>query len=251
MPIPAKRKAGTLPAWHGLPFHRGANGGVMDAKLRVYLSIDELAERWGKNRKFVIEEIVCGGLNPSFFADDLECYQRGAPMNDTVFLSGEFSFNPPHRMMTDENLVIEAARYLGDRVTGGAGKSLSSQNDVLLFVEPVNLTISEIMIPTHPLVRAYEKLFEFQESERVQLAAPTDEAEIKRLQRTVAALALGLAAKPGTYNKAGKPNVSQLAKLATEHLRDGQNDRTPHGFSESTVRQTITAALNACPELKG
>ncbi len=82
--------------------------------------------------------------------------------------------------------------------------------------------------------------------------APLDnESDVKRLQRTVAALALGLAAKPGTYNKAGKPNVSQLAKLATEHLRDGQNDRTPHGFSETTVRNTITAALNACPELKG
>lgn len=78
-----------------------------------------------------------------------------------------------------------------------------------------------------------------------------DETELKRLQRTVAALALGLAAKPGTYNKAGKPNVSQLAKLATEHLRDGQSDRTPHGFSETTVRNTITAALKACPELKG
>ena len=82
-------------------------------------------------------------------------------------------------------------------------------------------------------------------------ATPDDEAELKRLQRTVAALALGLAAKPGAYNKAGKPNVLQIAKLATEHLRDGQSDRTPHGFSETTVRSTITAALKACPELKG
>jgi hypothetical protein len=82
-------------------------------------------------------------------------------------------------------------------------------------------------------------------------AATDDDSEIKRLQRTVAALALGLAAKPGTYNKAGKPNVSQLAKLATEHLRDATSDRTPPGFGDSTVRNTITAALNACPELKG
>jgi hypothetical protein len=82
-------------------------------------------------------------------------------------------------------------------------------------------------------------------------ATSANDSEIKRLQRTVAALALGLAAKPGTYNKAGKPNVSQLAKLATEHLRDGQSDRTPPGFSDTTVRNTITAALNACPELKG
>ncbi|WP_018403838.1 hypothetical protein [Marinobacter gelidimuriae] len=78
-----------------------------------------------------------------------------------------------------------------------------------------------------------------------------DSAELRSTQRALAALALGLAAKPGTYNKAGKPNVLQLAKLATEHLRDGQSDRTPHGFSETTVRNTITAALKACPELKG
>lgn len=84
-----------------------------------------------------------------------------------------------------------------------------------------------------------------------EITALDDETEVKRLQRTVAALALGLAAKPGIYNKADKPNVSQLAKLATEHLRDGQNDRTPHGFSETTVRNTISAALKACPELKG
>lgn len=78
-----------------------------------------------------------------------------------------------------------------------------------------------------------------------------DDTVLRCTQRALAALALGLAAKPGTYNKAGKPNVSQLAKLATEHLRDGQNDRTPHGFSETTVRNTIAAALKACPELKG
>tara|TARA_R110000823_G_scaffold72318_9_gene166382 strand:- start:579 stop:1667 length:1089 start_codon:yes stop_codon:yes gene_type:complete len=88
------------------------------------------------------------------------------------------------------------------------------------------------------------------ESNVVMQESAGDQTELHRTQRTLAALALGLAAKPGTYNKAGKPNVSQLAKLATEHLRDGQNDRTPHGFSESTVRQTITDALNACPELK-
>lgn len=76
------------------------------------------------------------------------------------------------------------------------------------------------------------------------------ESEVKRLQRTVAALALGLMKKHGTYNHNGEPNASQLAKLATEHLRDAASDRTPHGFSDTTVRQTIAAALKACPELK-
>jgi len=81
-------------------------------------------------------------------------------------------------------------------------------------------------------------------------ATSANDSEIKRLQRTVAALALGLAAKGGTYGKAGKPNVSQLERLATEHLRDGQDDRAPPGFGPSTVRKAITDALNACPELK-
>ncbi len=35
MPIPARRKAGTLPAWHGLPTHRGANGCAMPSKLSL------------------------------------------------------------------------------------------------------------------------------------------------------------------------------------------------------------------------
>jgi hypothetical protein len=83
-------------------------------------------------------------------------------------------------------------------------------------------------------------------------ATPEDEPEIKRLQRTVAALALGLMKKHGnTYCHQGEPNASQLAKLATEHLRDATSDRTPPGYSETTVRQTIAAALKACPEAKG
>jgi len=222
----------------------------MDAKLRAYLSIDDLAERWSKNRKLIIEEIVFGALNPSFFADDIECYLCERSINDTVFLSGEFSFNPPHRMIAHEDFTIEAAWYLGDRVTGGDSESLSSQNNVLLFVEPVNLTTSEIMIPVQPIVQAYDRLFELKQSEPAQSANQTS-TEIKRLQRTVAALALGLAVNHNTYGRVGKPNVSQLAKVATEHLRDGQSDRTPPGFSDTTVRNTITAALNACPELKG
>jgi hypothetical protein len=83
-------------------------------------------------------------------------------------------------------------------------------------------------------------------------AATNDDSEVARLQRTVAALALGLMKKHGnTYNRNGEPNASQLAKVATDHLRDATSDRTPHGFSDTTVRQTITAALKACPELKG
>lgn len=85
---------------------------------------------------------------------------------------------------------------------------------------------------------------ETQNIERVNI-----EAELKRAQRTLAALALGLAKNYPSYKIGEKPNASQLARLATDHLRDAQNDRTPHGFSETTARQTISAALRACPEL--
>lgn len=77
------------------------------------------------------------------------------------------------------------------------------------------------------------------------------DSELKRAQRTLAALAIGLAKKTPAYKNGDKPNASQLAKLATEHLRDATSDRTPFGFSETTARQTITEALKACPELDG
>lgn len=83
----------------------------------------------------------------------------------------------------------------------------------------------------------------------VQTDSETEALELRRTQRTLAALAVGLAGKFPTYRNGNKPNASQLAKLATEHLRDSQSDRTPHGFSETTARLTIAEALKACPEL--
>lgn len=81
---------------------------------------------------------------------------------------------------------------------------------------------------------------------------PENESEatqLRRTQRTLAALATGLARKHVAYKNGNKPNASQLAKLATEHLRDATSDRTPHGFSETTARLTIAEALKACPDL--
>lgn len=122
---------------------------------------------------------------------------------------------------------------------------------------PISGRIGELMCYTADLKKLTKGAEEQSEEVKTsdvdterQDCSPANETEIKRIQRTVAALALGLAAKSGTYNKAGKPNVSQLAKLATEHLRDEKNDRTPHGFGPSTVRSVITDALKACPELK-
>jgi len=77
-----------------------------------------------------------------------------------------------------------------------------------------------------------------------------DETEIKRLQRTVAALALGLADKYPVYRYGEKPNISKLVSLAIDHLRSEQGDQVPNGFGKSTMENTIKAALESCPELK-
>lgn len=77
----------------------------------------------------------------------------------------------------------------------------------------------------------------------------SEATELRRTQRTLAALAAGLASKYPAYKNGKKPNASQLAKLATEHLRDVTSDRTPHGFSETTARLAIAEALKACPDL--
>lgn len=103
-----------------------------------------------------------------------------------------------------------------------------------------------------PLVIRRDELQRFADSLNEPETGPTaDETdiELRRTLRTLAALAVGLASKYPAYKHGNKPNASQLAKLATEHLRDATSDRTPHGFSETTARQTIAEALRACPEL--
>ena len=81
-------------------------------------------------------------------------------------------------------------------------------------------------------------------------ATSANDSEIKRLQRTVAALALGLADKYPVYRYGEKPNISKLVSLAIDHLRSEQGDQVPNGFGKSTMENTIKAALESCPELK-
>lgn len=103
-----------------------------------------------------------------------------------------------------------------------------------------------------PIVIRLEELQRFADSlnepEATPPAGETD-TELKRTQRTLAALAIGLAGKYPAYKNGRKPNAAQLARVATDHLRDATSDRTPHGFSETTARLTIAEALKACPDL--
>lgn len=117
---------------------------------------------------------------------------------------------------------------------------------------PQNYFPSEALPDREPIVIRRDELQRFADSlNEPENVPPADEAdtELKRTQRTLAALAIGLASKYPAYKNGKKPNASQLAKLATEHLRDVTSDRTPHGFSETTARLTIAEALKSCPDL--
>lgn len=76
-----------------------------------------------------------------------------------------------------------------------------------------------------------------------------EETHLSRAQRTLAALALALMKKNQLYQKGDKPNYSQIANLATEHLRDPVNDRGPYGLGTTTVKNAIKDALASYPEL--
>jgi hypothetical protein len=80
------------------------------------------------------------------------------------------------------------------------------------------------------------------------IAADT-ESEIKRLQRAVAGLALGLMNKYPAYRNGDKPNISKLTDLATDHLRSEHDDRPKRGFGKSTINDTLKAALESYRDL--
>jgi len=80
-------------------------------------------------------------------------------------------------------------------------------------------------------------------------ATTNDDSEFARLERTVAALALGLMREYPKYRYGDKPNISKLTDLATDHLRSEHGDRPPHGFGKSTRSDAIKAALERYRDL--
>jgi len=321
MPIPARRKAGTLPAWHGLLFHRGANGCATTMKpliRKLWYTLTEAANYLTRNTEgdsevtvsdvlqLAVNEQIALSIKVTGVSDYsvpfghliplgvLSDGERMDALNREVEISGltsptiinseKFHVAYQGNIMLDVglwDLEFQSAKRILNKLWGDSKTLIDSDIDrlnpwtfkslyygpyddkIVIFDMDLNVIISvppeRIPEGTYLVVKQSElsRLLTDDSTNTEHHKCPPaittldDETEIKRLQRTIAALALGLAAKPGTYNKAGKPNVLQLAKVATEHLRDGQSDRTPHGFSETTVRNTITAALKACPELKG
>ena len=316
------RKAGTLPARHGLPFYRGANGCAMNRFIRkswytlseaanylaqstegqskvtaldlLQLAMDDeltislrltqhFLHGFGGEKVFSPAELSADGAvwddmgvmtTPFGLGENpLPCFQtihippgildithRGGGQrlfNHLWAQTMEQTIASPGKVTTDEML---HHAITGPDAIFDENIIVSDEGPSITFTLPLNLipegsylvvrTTSLDKLLSEPAAYAIASIAQQDVSLSLVATASDAERELKRLQRTVAALALGLAVNHNTYGRVGKPNVLQLAKVATEHLRDGQNDRTPHGFSESTVRQTITAALNACPELK-
>ncbi|MDD3576979.1 MAG: hypothetical protein PHT38_08830 [Halothiobacillus sp.] len=72
-----------------------------------------------------------------------------------------------------------------------------------------------------------------------------EETEVKRLQRALGALVLGLARKGGQWESGGKPNISNIVTTATDGVQDASG-RAPNGYGKTTLTDTISAALKAC-----
>lgn len=215
----------------------------MELPEKTFLSVSELAERWKTDTSHVLEYVVTGSLIPSVFVDEIECKAVDSETDTPgTLVSGEIQFTAPHCILTGEQFTLHGGIFMGDHST--LLDSELEAGETVLFMEPKEFCVQDIRVRRAPSILMYEAEFSTPPPNT------EDEGQLQRTQRTLAALALGLAEKFPAYRKGEGPNYSQLANLATDHLRDPQSDRTPHGFSATTVRQTIAEALKACPDLK-
>jgi len=208
-----------------------------------YFTLGELAERWSTTERRLLELILnselwavalVSGVASASWADE------NGPHTDDSNRPRQFDVRTWH----DPDLIFSLFK-------DGEGLLTIYYEDgkEYVFNPPMKITKGDLVVTRKELLR-----FEEQQADGPEvLEAPPEinagDSELKRTQRALAALVLGLADKYPVYRSGEKPNAKQLARLATEHLRDATSDRTPHGFSETTVRQAISAALKACPDL--
>jgi hypothetical protein len=206
-----------------------------------YFTLSELAERWGTTERRLLELI----LNSELWAVALVSGVALASWSDERGAHTDDSTSPRQfeiRTWFDPKLLFsifaEGSGQLNWYVEDGKEYR---------FPDPLRITKGDLLVTRGELDR-FEKGHSLAPDESTD-PGPEEDSELKRTQRALAALVLGLADKYPVYRSGEKPNAKQLARLATEHLRDATSDRTPHGFSETTVRQAISAALKACSEL--
>lgn len=206
-----------------------------------YFTVAELADRWNTKEKHILDLL----LNNKLWAVALVSGIATATWSDANGAHEDKPTKPQQfqvRTWFDPDLMFSIFKDGSGQLTWyvEGGKYYT-------FDPPISIRKDELLITREELERFESEHF----SGSTDSLAPSlaEESELRRTQRTLAALAIGLADKYPAYRSGEKPNAKQLARLATEHLRDATSDRTPHGFSETIVRQSITAALKACPEL--
>lgn len=208
-----------------------------------YFTLSELSERWDISERRILELI----LN-----SELRAVALVSGMAETAWADEKGNFGSSRQPAMAEVRTWFDLDLLFSLYTQGEGllsRFLEDGREYTL-TPPQKVTADDLLVTRSELLEFESTHSMGPDSEQPEdtVQSQTD-SELSRCRRTLAALAIGLADKYPTYKNGKKPNASQLAKLATDHLRDETSDRTPHGFSETTARLTIAEALKACPEL--
>lgn len=107
----------------------------------------------------------------------------------------------------------------------------------------LSISLPDILVPK-------EERDRFEQEHRIgayagTMPSMTEETEVRRLQRTLGALVLGLARDASKWRNGNKPNVSAIVSTSLNGVSD-ESGNAPHGFSDTTFTNTINAALKAC-----
>lgn len=207
-----------------------------------YFTLSELSERWDISERRILELILNSKLRAVALVSG---------MAETAWADEKGSFGSSRQPTMAEVRTWFDPDLLFSLFTTGEGQ-------IAWFVEggrehtltpPQKVTAADLFVTR-------SELLEFESAHGMGPGSDQPEvteqgqadSELNRCRRVLAALAVGLADKHNIYSHGKKPNIKALAEIATGHLRDA-NGRTPHGFSDRTAREAITAALKAWPDL--
>ena len=78
-----------------------------------------------------------------------------------------------------------------------------------------------------------------------QLQDMNEETKVKRLERALGALALGLAKASPRWKNGEAPNISELTAAALDAMKQNEWVNPPHGYGKETISKTISEAIKA------
>jgi len=73
----------------------------------------------------------------------------------------------------------------------------------------------------------------------------SEETKVKRLERALGALALGLAQSSTGWRNGETPNISAIASLALKAIKQNEDASRPHGYGETSIYNAISEAIKA------